>query len=116
MSIFVDYRDLCHRVNTKSNIFTSDEVTSGNIYFLCSRVEIKSIINKNRQFFFLFYAKIAVLRCKIRCGTKNGAKNDTTVKVKRTASRAFGTCDVHARFNNNVEAGNQILIISTEAY
>ena len=42
--------------------------------------------------------KIAFLSCKIRCGTKNGAIYDTTFQVKRTASRAFGTCDVYARF------------------
>ena len=47
--------------------------------FLGSQVETKSIVNKNRQFFFSFYAKIAVLTFKIRHGTKNGAKNEIDV-------------------------------------
>ena len=74
------------------------EVTSKNIYFWCSRGEIKPIIHKKGQFFFLFNAKNAVLTLKIRRATKNGAKNETTFWVKRTTLRAFGTCDVYARF------------------
>ena len=56
-------------------LFSLSETQKGileNIYFLCLRVEIKSIINKNRQFFFLFYAKIVILRFKKRRATKNG--------------------------------------------
>ena len=87
MSIFVDYRDVFHQVNT--NI-----VTRENIYFLCSRVEIRSIINKNRQFFFIFYAKIAVLMFEICRRTKNGAKNKMTFCIKRMTSGAYGSDDV----------------------
>jgi hypothetical protein len=54
--------------------------------------------------------------CKIRSRTKNGAKNDTTFLVKRTTSRAFGTCDVYARFNNNVKTGYHFLVISLQKW
>ena len=45
LSFFVDYRVLFHQVNTKSNNFMGDEVTSENLYFWCSRGEIKSKID-----------------------------------------------------------------------
>ena len=38
--------------------------------------------------FFLFYAKIAVFRVKLRRTTKNGAKNKTTAKRSDTAHLA----------------------------
>ena len=34
------------------------------------------------------------------------------LRFKRMTSRAFGSCDVYAQFNNNVETCDQILIIS----
>ena len=108
MSIFVDYRDLFHRVNTKSNIFTSDEVTSENIYFWCSRGEIKPIIHKKRQFFFLFNAKNAVLTLKIRRATKNGAKNETTFGLKERRHALLVPVTFTLGSNNNVRTGYHI--------
>ena len=114
--VFVDYRSLFHRVSTESNIFTSDEVTSENIYFCCSWGEIKSIIDKKRWFFLLFHAKKNNLNLNFDPKTWRaaniGAKYERMSRQKKNGTRFLFPVMFTLSIKINVGTGNHILIIS----